>query len=85
MSLFVLRFTKVKGKAVPLSAKHAQKGGMGVVLPILDPGARRVQVVSVRPPHPRHLQESDLVPFVCESHTKQINILSFAHSWWQMK
>ena len=31
-----------KGKGVPLHAKQAQRGGTGIALPLLDPGARKV-------------------------------------------
>jgi hypothetical protein len=37
---------KAKGKAVPLHAKRAQRGGTGVALPILDPSASRWWVVN---------------------------------------
>ena len=38
---------KVKVKTVPLNAKQAQRRGTGIVLPLLDHGARREWVVNV--------------------------------------
>jgi hypothetical protein len=40
---------KVTGKDVLLHAKQAQKGGIGITLPIFDPSARRGWVVSGTP------------------------------------
>ena len=46
---------KGKGKVVPLHAKQAQRGSRGIAPPILDPGSKRMWVVSAttRPLCPR--------------------------------
>jgi hypothetical protein len=37
---------KAKGKSVPSHAKHAQRRGTGIALPMLDPSARRWWVIN---------------------------------------
>jgi len=49
------------GIATPLHAKHAQRGGRSVTVPILDSGARRGWVVSATP-WPLYPRERDPVP-----------------------
>jgi hypothetical protein len=49
-----------KVKAVPLHVKQALSGGVGVALPIIDPGAGRECVVSAKL-RPVYFMEKDLV------------------------
>jgi hypothetical protein len=49
---------KGKGKAVPLHAKHARRGGRGIAVPILIPNAGMSWVVS----HPSTLRKETWYP-----------------------
>jgi hypothetical protein len=59
-------YKPVNGKAVPLHAGQAQRRARGIVLPILDPGARGGWVVSATP-RPFYRRERDAVLVVQEA------------------